>query len=125
LQVNGLDVMTVLGAVQYAREWTIEHDKGPLLLEFVSHRYRRFATYRYLDHDPIEGLRRYVTGWGLATEQELEELDREVKAHVNVAVEEALASPEPALEDFWTDIYHRGSEPPHARGRERKEVHRY
>lgn len=75
--------------------------------------------------DPIRGLQRYIEEWGLATEQELKALDKEAKAEVDRAVEEAKTSPEPELKDLWTDIYYKGTEPPFMRGREREEVHHY
>lgn len=49
-------------------------------------------------------------------------LDKEAKAEVDKAVEEAKASPEPELKSLWTDIYYKGTEPPNMRGREREEV---
>ncbi|KAF7377743.1 Pyruvate dehydrogenase E1 component subunit alpha [Mycena sanguinolenta] len=72
--------------------------------------------------DPIRGLQRYVEEWGLASEQDLKQLDKEAKAEVDAAVEEAKASPEPLAKDLWTDIYYKGTEPPFMRGREREEV---
>lgn len=75
--------------------------------------------------DPIRGLQRYIEEWGVASEQELKALDKEAKAEVDGAVEEAKTSPEPTAEDLWTDIYFKGSEPLVMRGREREEVHRY
>ena len=38
IQANGMDVMAVKQAAQYAREWAIS-GKGPLLLEYVTYRY--------------------------------------------------------------------------------------
>ena len=49
-------------------------------------------------------------------------LDKEAKATVDAAVAEAKESPEPRLDDLWTDIYYKGTEPPSMRGREREEV---
>ena len=72
--------------------------------------------------DPIRGLQKYIEDWGLATEEELKTIDKESKASVDKAVEEAKASPEPDMNDFWTDIYYKGTEPPFMRGREREEV---
>jgi len=72
--------------------------------------------------DPIRGLQKYIEAWGLASEQELKQLDKEAKAEVDAAVDEAKASPEPELKDLWTDIYYKGTEPPMMRGREREEV---
>ncbi|KAF7338769.1 Pyruvate dehydrogenase E1 component subunit alpha [Mycena sanguinolenta] len=139
LQVNGMDIIAVKHAVEYARRWTVNDKKGPLLLEFVTYRYGGHSmsdpgtTYRTREEvqrmrstqDPIRGLQRYVEEWGLASEQDLKQLDKEAKAEVDAAVEEAKASPEPLAKDLWTDVYYKGTEPPFMRGREREEVHHY
>ncbi|KIM47212.1 hypothetical protein M413DRAFT_7776 [Hebeloma cylindrosporum] len=139
LRVNGMDIIAAKHAVEYARKWAVDDEKGPLLLEFVTYRYGGHSmsdpgtTYRTREEvqrmrstqDPIRGLQKYIEDWGLASEQELKQLDKEAKAEVDAAVAEAKASPEPELKDLWTDIYYKGTEPPKMRGRERKEVHVY
>jgi pyruvate dehydrogenase E1 component alpha subunit len=139
LQVNGMDIIATKHAVEYARKWAVDDAKGPLLLEFVTYRYGGHSmsdpgtTYRTREEvqrmrstqDPIRGLQRNIEEWGVATEQELKQLDKEAKATVDAAVAEAKESPEPGPEDLWTDIYYKGTEPPSMRGREREEVHRY
>ncbi|ESK98252.1 pyruvate dehydrogenase e1 component alpha mitochondrial [Moniliophthora roreri MCA 2997] len=139
LQVNGMDIIASKQATEYARKWTVDDKKGPLLLEFVTYRYGGHSmsdpgtTYRTREEvqrmrstqDPIRGLQKYIEEWGLASEQDLKQLDKEAKAEVDAAVEEAKASPEPELKDLWTDIYYKGTEPPFMRGREREEVHYY
>jgi len=72
--------------------------------------------------DPIRGLQKYIEDWGLASEQELKRFDKEAKAEVDAAVEEAKASPELEPKDLWTDIYYKVTEPPTMSGREREEV---
>lgn len=89
--------------------------------------------------DPIRGLQRYLEEWGLASEEELkvrkclarsrcvlirgcQRFDKDAKAQVDQAVEEAKASPLPEDNELWTDIYNKGSEPSYIRGREREEV---
>ena len=78
--------------------------------------------FRSSTQDPIRGLQKYIEDWGLATEEELKAIDKESKTEVDKAVEEAKTSPEPDMNDFWTDIYYKGTEPPFMRGREREEV---
>jgi len=139
IQVNGMDIIAVLQSVKYARQWAAEDQKGPLLMEFVTYRYGGHSmsdpgtTYRTREEvqrmrstrDPIRGLQRYIEDWGLATEQELKQLDKAAKAEVDAAVEESQGSPVPTSEHLWTDIYHKGTEPPLMRGREREEIHHY
>lgn len=52
----------------------------------------------------------------------VQKMDKDAKAEVDAAVEEAKQSPFPAEDDLWTDIYVKGTEPPFMRGRERDEV---
>ncbi|PPQ87409.1 hypothetical protein CVT25_008105 [Psilocybe cyanescens] len=139
LQVNGMDILATKRAVEYARKWTVDDQNGPLLLEFVTYRYGGHSmsdpgtTYRTREEvqrmrstqDPIRGLQKYIEEWGVAAEQELKQLDKEAKAEVDAAVEEAKASPEPLIKDLWTDIYYKNTEPAYMRGREREEVHHY
>ena len=40
-----------------------------------------------------------------ATEDDLKAIDKEIKEIVNEAAEFAKESPEPALDELWTDIY--------------------
>ena len=75
--------------------------------------------------DPIKGLQKYLEDWGVATEEDLKQMDKEAKAEIDKAVEEAKESPEPNTKDLWTDVYYKGTEPPFLRGREREEVHHF
>lgn len=132
-----MDIIAVHQAVKHAREWALA-DKGPLLLEFVTYRYGGHSmsdpgtTYRTREEvqrmrstqDPIKGLQKYIEEWGLASEEELKEIDKKAKQEVDIAVEEAKQCAEPKLKDLWTDIYYAGTEPATMRGREREEVSR-
>jgi pyruvate dehydrogenase E1 component alpha subunit len=72
--------------------------------------------------DPIRGLQKYIEDWGFATQDELKAIDKDAKAEVENAVEGAKASLEPDTNDFWADIYYKGTEPPFMRGRKKEEV---
>jgi len=138
IQANGMDILATHQAVRFAKEWVCD-GKGPLLLEFVTYRYGGHSmsdpgtTYRTREEiqrmrstkDPIRGLQHYIEEWGLGSEEELKHIEKDAKAEVDQAVEEAKASPEPTAKDLWTDIYYKGTEPPLMRGREREEVHYY
>jgi pyruvate dehydrogenase E1 component alpha subunit len=58
------------------------------------------------ERDPIEQVRRKLLD-GDASEDELKAIDKEIKDVVNDAAEFAKDSPEPAVEELWTDIYAR------------------
>ncbi|MDN5567574.1 MAG: thiamine pyrophosphate-dependent enzyme, partial [Paracoccus sp. (in: a-proteobacteria)] len=116
-QVDGMDVM----AVKAAGEKAVAHcraGKGPYILEVMTYRYRGHsmsdpAKYRTREEvqkmrderDPIENIRELLTQGNHATEEELKALDKEIKDIVNDSAEFAKNSPEPALEELWTDIY--------------------
>ena len=106
-------------AVKEAGARAIEHcrsGKGPYILEVMTYRYRGHsmsdpAKYRTRDEvqkvreerDAIEQVRKRLLDTG-ATEDELKAIDKEIKDIVNEAAEFSKESPEPALEELWTDI---------------------
>ncbi len=116
-QVDGMDVL----AVKAASEKAVAHcraGKGPYILEVMTYRYRGHsmsdpAKYRTREEvqkmrderDSIEHVRELILQGGHATDDDLKAIDKEIKAIVNEAAEFAKESPEPALEELWTDIY--------------------
>ena len=115
--VDGMDVL----AVQAASEKATAHcrsGEGPYILEVKTYRYRGHsmsdpAKYRTREEvqkmreerDPIESVRSMLLQGNHATEEELKEIDKEIKAVVNASADFAKESPEPALSELWTDIY--------------------
>jgi len=57
------------------------------------------------ERDPIDGLRKVIMDAGLADEDAIKDIDKDVKAAVNEAAAFAQESPEPAEAELWTDIY--------------------
>ncbi|MEO1474688.1 MAG: thiamine pyrophosphate-dependent enzyme, partial [Pseudomonadota bacterium] len=55
--------------------------------------------------DAIEHVRTMLIEGGHATEDDLKAIDKDIKAIVNDAAEFSKESPEPAVEELWTDIY--------------------
>jgi pyruvate dehydrogenase E1 component alpha subunit len=115
-QVDGMDVFAVAEAGRKAIKW-VRDGKGPYILEMKTYRYRGHsmsdpAKYRSkeevnkkrAEHDPIELCRQRLLKDKIYTEDELKEIDREVKAIVADAVEFAQNSPEPAPEELYTDV---------------------
>ncbi|MEO1239279.1 MAG: pyruvate dehydrogenase (acetyl-transferring) E1 component subunit alpha [Pseudomonadota bacterium] len=116
MEVDGMDVL----AVKAAGEKAVAHcraGKGPYILEVMTYRYRGHsmsdpAKYRTRDevqkmredHDAIEQVRARLLK-GDATEDELKAIDKEIKAVVNEAAEFSKESPEPPVEELFTDIY--------------------
>ena len=115
--VDGMDVL----AVKEAGEKAVAHcreGKGPYILEIKTYRYRGHsmsdpAKYRTREEvqkmreekDAIEHVRDLLLSGKHATEEDLKAIDKEIKGFVNDAAEFSKDSPEPAVEDLWTDIY--------------------
>jgi pyruvate dehydrogenase E1 component alpha subunit len=114
--VDGMDVLAVKEAGQKA----VAHARkdGPYILEIKTYRYRGHsmsdpAKYRTREEvqkmrderDPIESVRTLLLEGNHATEDDLKAIDKEIKKIVNESTEFAKESPEPALDELWTDIY--------------------
>ncbi|MFT7595055.1 MAG: pyruvate dehydrogenase E1 component alpha subunit [Paracoccaceae bacterium] len=114
---DGMDVLDVKAAGERA----VAHcrsGKGPYILEIKTYRYRGHsmsdpAKYRTREEvqkmreerDPIEQVRGLLLTGKHATEDDLKAVDKEIKDVVNAAAEFARQSPEPDLDELWTDIY--------------------
>ena len=115
--VDGMDVLAVkaagVKAVAHCRS-----GKGPYILEVKTYRYRGHsmsdpAKYRTREEvqkmrqerDPIESVRSLLLTGKHASEDDLKAIDKKVKEIVNASAEFAKDSPEPAVEELWTDIY--------------------
>lgn len=115
--VDGMDVL----AVKAAGEAAVKHcrsGKGPYILEMKTYRYRGHsmsdpAKYRTREEvqkvrenqDPIDHIKDMLVAGKHASADDLKEIDKEVKKVVSEAADFAIESPEPALEELYTDIY--------------------
>ena len=115
--VDGMDVLAVKEAGLRATEHC-RAGKGPYILEMKTYRYRGHsmsdpAKYRTREEvqkvreerDAIEHVRELLLQGKHSSEDDLKAIDKEIKAIVNDAAEFSKTSPEPALEELWTDIY--------------------
>ncbi|MDE2133888.1 MAG: pyruvate dehydrogenase (acetyl-transferring) E1 component subunit alpha [Alphaproteobacteria bacterium] len=115
-EVDGMDVEAVHAAGRKATEWC-RSGNGPYILEMKTYRYRGHsmsdpAKYRTREEvqtmrekrDPIEHLGQKLISRGIATEDELKGLDKEIRLTVNMAAEFAIESPEPELSELFTDM---------------------
>ena len=57
------------------------------------------------EKDAIEHVRDLLLNAGLASDDDLKLIDKEIKEVVNASAEFAKASPEPDLSELYTDIY--------------------
>jgi len=100
-------------AVNYAKT------KGPLVLEAKTYRYKGHSmsdpgiTYRDRKEvdsmretrDPIEKVHKYLLEYKLATVEEIEEINKDVKIQVEAAVKRAHAAAVPAADELFKDVY--------------------
>ena len=115
-EVDGMDVVAVREetreAVEHARS-----GEGPFVLEMKTYRYRghsmsdpaKYRTREEVDdirshRDPIEGCKARIVEADYASEDELKEIDKEIKAIVKDAADFALESPEPDPKELYTDV---------------------
>jgi pyruvate dehydrogenase E1 component alpha subunit len=139
LRVNGMDILAVKQAISFAREYALAGN-GPMVMELVTYRYgghsmsdpgTTYRTREEIQHmrsssDPITGLKQMmIDAKVIESEDELKDVDKQIRKDVDAAVNAAKESPEPDMGEFWTDIYVPGTEPSMLRGRTAEEVHWY
>ncbi|QGZ95170.1 pyruvate dehydrogenase (acetyl-transferring) E1 component subunit alpha [Terricaulis silvestris] len=116
-EVDGMDVVAVREAGRRAVE-RARTGEGPYLLEMKTYRYRghsmsdpaKYRTKEEVDEqkskrDPIEHVKKLLIDAGHATEDELKQIDRDIRTVVTESAEFAQQSPEPDPSELMTDIY--------------------
>ncbi len=115
-RVEGMDVLTVREAALEAIE-RVRSGEGPYFMEITTYRYRGHSmgdperyrqsdeVKRWQEHDPIGIYRTKLVDQKLATEAELDDIDKQVETEVQEAVQFAETSPEPAPEALFEHIY--------------------
>lgn len=111
---NVIDVYNIVSkGVEYARK------NGPVMIESITYRYKghgvsdRSYDKRFADElaeyvtnkDPIVILKRVLTEQHNVSEAALHEIEQQVTAQVEDAVQYALNSPDPTYEDLISNIY--------------------
>ncbi len=115
--VNGMNVLDVAKDASAAAEHC-RSGNGPFILEMKTYRYRGHsmsdpAKYRTREEvqkireekDPIDTLRSLLIERHKISEKEFKAKDAEIKAVVTDAADFALNSPEPDIQELWTDVY--------------------
>ncbi len=114
--VDGNDVFAVYEAVSVAAE-RARNGEGPTLIECKTYRHRGHyegdpMVYRtkeemeeWKKRDGIPRLRNDIINSGLATAEELDAIETEIKAIIEEAVEFAKQSPYPDVAEVTTDVY--------------------
>ncbi len=88
-----------------------------MILEMMTYRYRghsmsdpaKYRTREEVDamrtqHDPIDHIKPMLIAAGLADEDRLKAMDREIRAIVAEAADFATSAPEPDPSELWTDV---------------------
>jgi len=118
IKIDAMNVFAVKEAVKAAAKWSREGN-GPILLEMETYRYMGHSmsdpglSYRTRDEvnairnerDPILKVKNIILKSETATEDELKEIDNQVKQEVDDATEFAKNAPFPEPNALYTDIY--------------------
>ncbi len=116
-QVDGMDLLAVRKAAEKILP-TVRDGKGPYFLEVLTYRFRGHSMgdperYRHQDevhcwqeNDPIGIYQKYLEKNNLASVEELAEQNKLAFTEVDKAIEFAEASPFPAQEDLYKNIYY-------------------
>jgi len=116
--VDGMDVVTVREAVRWCKEYC-DAGHGPLVLELATYRYSGHSmsdpgtSYRTRDEvqevrklrDPISHFKDRILTGNLVSEDELKEIDKEVRREVDEATKIAVSEGVLPLEALYADIY--------------------
>lgn len=114
--VDGNDVFAVFDAFSRAKERALSGE-GPTLLEMKTYRWKGHWTgdpevYRsreevntWMARCPIKLMREKMLANNWATEEELDEVEKQMKEEIEIAAEFALASPEPDPSCVMDDVF--------------------
>jgi pyruvate dehydrogenase E1 component subunit alpha len=116
ISVDGMDVEAVQAAGAEAMAFC-RGGKGPIILEMKTYRYRGHsmsdpAKYRTREEvsevrekrDPIDHFGQKLVKNGVVSEDDLKMIDKDVRAIITEAAEFATESPEPGLDELYTDV---------------------
>lgn len=116
VQVDGMDVDEIYNIATQGAEY-VRSGKGPIIIEVKTYRYRGHsmsdpATYRtkdevekYKKKDPIVKIRDFIIKEKYATEDQLKEIEKKVKAKIMEVADFATSEPLPSEDELYTDIY--------------------
>lgn len=115
-RIDGMHVLEVREKALEVIE-KVRSGDGPYFLEVVTYRYRGHSmgdperyrqsdeVKRWQESDPIGIFHKYLLENEIATQEELDELDKKIESDVQSAVQFAESSPEPAPEALFEHIY--------------------
>jgi pyruvate dehydrogenase E1 component alpha subunit len=116
MRCDGMDVLDTYAVMTEAVE-RVRQERRPVLVEAVTYRFRGHSmadpeqyrtkeeVARWRARDPIPAFARRLIGEGVIEESEPELIDEQALARVDAAVAFAEASPYPAPESLYDDVY--------------------
>lgn len=116
VQVDGMDINAVYDAVMQVSK-SVRAGNGPAIIEVKTYRYRGHsmsdpATYRskeevetYKQKDPLITVKNLILKNSYATEDQLKEIEKKIKAQILDVAEFATSEPFPNEDELYTDIY--------------------
>jgi len=119
VKVNGMDILAVRAATEFALDYCSVQDKGPLVYEMVTYRYSGHSmsdpgtSYRTREEiqevrgtrDPILGFKEKIIEAGLVDAEELKEMEMAIRKSVDADVKKAKTDPEIGVEELYYDVY--------------------
>ncbi len=117
VKIDGMDVFSVREYLRAAKNFSIEH--GPIFFEVDTYRYQGHSmsdpgiTYRSRDEvtkiresrDCIQKVKNIILQNSIATEAEVKEIEKSIKARIEKDVEQAKRDPFPEIKDMYTHVY--------------------
>jgi acetoin:2,6-dichlorophenolindophenol oxidoreductase subunit alpha len=116
VNADGMDLFAVHAAASELIE-RARRGEGPAYLVCNTYRYHghhagdplnyreREEVERWRQQDPIERVKRAIVEQGVMSAEEISQLEQQIEAQVDEAVEFAKSSPEPTPDQLMTDIY--------------------
>jgi pyruvate dehydrogenase E1 component alpha subunit len=115
--IDGMNVIAVREGVKFAADYARKN--GPVVIEMETYRYMGHSmsdpglTYRTRDEvnniraerDPIDKVKFFLIESGAATEEELKNIEKDVRKEIDDAAEAAKNSPWPEPQDLYADVY--------------------
>ena len=116
-KIEGQNILAVREAMKWAKDWCVKGN-GPLFIEFLTYRYHGHSmsdpgiTYRTREEinevrakrDPIEIVRKLLLENSWATEAELKDIEKKIRADIEADVEKIKNDPEPTPEDLYAHV---------------------
>jgi len=129
LKIDAMNVLAVRDGMKYAADWC-RSGKGPFVIEMETYRYKGHSmsdpgvSYRSREEiqlvqstiDPIEKIAVWLRDSGLASEDQLKEIEKKTKREVEEALAKANEAPFPEPSALYEDVYTENSKPYYVRG---------